>query len=165
MGDTAKLPSTASKFVGHWGEMGSRWGINRSVAQVQALLYVSSRPLHADEIVTTLGLARSNVSTAVRELQSWGLVRVVHLPGDRRDHFATVGDVWEMFHAILAERKRREFDPAVMLLRTCLAEAKAPTVTMGLRLRAWRTCWGSWRRSRFFTTRSVRCLRRSCSMR
>lgn len=123
---TAKLslPPAASKFIVHWGEMGSRWGINRSVAQVQALLYVSERPLHADEIVATLGLARSNVSSAVRELQSWGLVRIVHLPGDRRDHFATLCDVWEMFQAIVAERKRRELDPAVALLRECLAESK-----------------------------------------
>jgi DNA-binding transcriptional regulator GbsR (MarR family) len=123
MTERLRLPPAASKFIVHWGEMGSRWGINRSVAQVQALLYISERPLHADEIVATLGLARSNVSAAVRELQSWGLVRVVHLPGDRRDHFATLLDVWEMFQAIVAERKRRELDPAVALLKECLAES------------------------------------------
>jgi len=122
--DQVHLPPAASKFIVHWGEMGSRWGINRSVAQVQALLYVSERPLHAEEIVATLGLARSNVSAAVRELQSWSLVRVVHLPGDRRDHFTTLCDVWEMFQAIVAERKRRELDPAIALLKECLAESK-----------------------------------------
>jgi DNA-binding transcriptional regulator GbsR (MarR family) len=124
MSNAVSLPPAASKFIQHWGEMGSRWGINRSVAQVQALLYVSERPLHADEIVATLGLARSNVSTAVRELQGWGLVRIVHLPGDRRDHFATLCDVWEMFQAIVAERKRRELDPAIALLKECLAEGR-----------------------------------------
>jgi DNA-binding transcriptional regulator GbsR (MarR family) len=120
-----QLSPAAGRFILHWGEMGSRWGINRSVAQVQALLYVSERPLHAEEIVAALGLARSNVSAAVRELQGWGLVRIVHLPGDRRDHFATLSDVWEMFQAIVAERKRRELDPAIALLRECLAEAKS----------------------------------------
>jgi DNA-binding transcriptional regulator GbsR (MarR family) len=124
MSDKLQLPAAASKFILHWGEMGTRWGINRSVAQVQALLYISERPLHADEIVATLGLARSNVSAAVRELQTWGLVRIVHLAGDRRDHFATLCDVWEMFQAIVAERKRRELDPAIALLRECLAESK-----------------------------------------
>jgi DNA-binding transcriptional regulator GbsR (MarR family) len=120
-----QLSPAANKFIVHWGEMGSRWGINRSVAQVQALLYVSQRPLHAEEIAATLGLARSNVSTALRELQGWGLARIVHLPGDRRDHFATLNDVWEMFQAIVAERKRRELDPAIALLKDCLTEAKS----------------------------------------
>jgi DNA-binding transcriptional regulator GbsR (MarR family) len=120
-----ELPPAALKFILHWGEMGARWGINRSVAQVHALLYVSERPLHADEIVATLGLARSNVSTAVHELQSWGLVRIVHLPKDRRDHFATPSDAWEMCKAILTERKRRELDPAIGLIKDCLAESKA----------------------------------------
>src|SRR5512140_2017609 len=108
MAETLPLSEATQKFVLHWGEMGARWGINRSVAQVHALLFISERPLHAEEIAQALGLARSNVSTAVRELQSWKLVRITHLPGDRRDHFVTSGDAWEMCQAILAERKRRE---------------------------------------------------------
>jgi DNA-binding transcriptional regulator GbsR (MarR family) len=122
---TTSLPAAASRFVLHWGEMGSRWGINRSVAQVQALLYVSGRPLNAEEIVAALGLARSNVSTALRDLQAWGLARLVHVPGDRRDHFVTLGDAWEMIWAVVAERKRRELDPAIALLRECLGEGKS----------------------------------------
>ncbi|MBN1960043.1 MAG: MarR family transcriptional regulator [Deltaproteobacteria bacterium] len=122
MSDKLILTPAAEKFILHWGEMGSRWGISRSVAQIQSLLYVSERPLHADEIVTTLSLARSNVSTALRELQTWGLVRVVHLPGDRRDHFVTICDAWEMLQTVVAERKKREIDPIILLLRECLAE-------------------------------------------
>lgn len=125
MTEKLSLPPAASRFVLHWGEMGSRWGINRSVAQVQALLYVAERPLHADEIVATLELARSNVSTALRDLQSWGIARIVHLPGDRRDHFVTVGDAWELIQSVLAERKRRELDPAIGLLRECLGAGGA----------------------------------------
>lgn len=111
------------KFVLHWGEMGSRWGINRTVAQIHALLYISPRPLHAEEISETLGVARSNVSTSLRELQGWGIVRVVHELGDRRDHFETLRDVWELFQIILDERKKREIDPTLALLRDCVAEA------------------------------------------
>ena len=106
----------AKSFVLHWGEMGTQWGVNRSVAQVHALLYLSDRPLHAEEIVDQLGLARSNVSTAVRELQSYGIVRRVHVEGDRRDHFAAETDLWEMLMRITAERKRREINPTVTLL-------------------------------------------------
>ncbi len=120
-----ELSPAASRFIQHWGELSARWGINRSVAQVHALLYVAARPLAADEIVAALGLARSNVSTVLRELQAWGLARVSHVPGDRRDHFVTPGDVWEMFEVIIAERKRREIDPAIVLLRECLAEGKS----------------------------------------
>ena len=102
--------------------MGSRWGINRTVAQIHALLYVSDRPLNAEEIATTLGIARSNVSTSLRELQGWGIVRVVHKLGDRRDYFESMGDVWEMFQVILEERKRREMDPTIALLRSSVSE-------------------------------------------
>ena len=107
-----KVTPTVEKFVRHWGEMGTRWGINRTVAQVHALLYVSADPINAEDIVEALGVARSNVSTSIKELQGWGLVRVVHLKGDRRDHFVAEHDVWEMFRIITEERKRREFDPA-----------------------------------------------------
>src|SRR4051794_19919838 len=105
------LSPVAEKFILHWGEMGTRWGINRTVAQIHALLFLSPRPMHAEEIAATLGVARSNVSTSLRELQNWGIVRVVHVLGDRRDHFESMKDVWEMFRVILDERKKRETDP------------------------------------------------------
>ena len=106
----------AEAFILHWGEMGSQWGVNRSVAQVHALLYLSDRPLHAEEIVETLGLARSNVSTALKELQSYEIVRRTHVKGDRRDHFLAETDPWELLLKIAAERKRREIDPTIALL-------------------------------------------------
>jgi DNA-binding transcriptional regulator GbsR (MarR family) len=111
------------KFILHWGEMGTRWGINRTVAQIHALLYLSERPLHAEQIADTLGVARSNVSTSLKELQNWGIVRVVHVMGDRRDHFESMKDVWEMFRTILDERKKRETDPTLHLLRDLSAQA------------------------------------------
>jgi len=119
-----ELPTVEQKFVLHWGEMGTRWGINRTVAQIHALLYISPGPLHAEEIAETLGVARSNVSTSLKELQGWGIVKMVHVMGDKRDHFETLKDVWEMFRIVLDERKRREIDPTVALLRECAAQAK-----------------------------------------
>ena len=112
------------KFILHWGEMGARWGINRTVAQVHALLFISARPLSAEEIVDALSVARSNVSTSLKELQGWGIVRVVHVLGDRRDHFESMSDVWEMFRVIIEERKRREVDPTLAILRECVADAR-----------------------------------------
>ena len=103
-------------FVLHWGEMGTNWGVNRSVAQMHALLYLSDRPLHAEEISDTLALARSNVSTGLKELQSYGIVRRTHVEGDRRDHFVAETDLWELLMRISAERKRREVDPTIALL-------------------------------------------------
>jgi DNA-binding transcriptional regulator GbsR (MarR family) len=120
-----KLTPTMQKFILHWGEMGWRWGINRSVAQVHALLMLSPKPLPADEICTTLDVARSNVSTSLKELQGWGLIRVVHEFGDRREHFETLKDVWEMFLIILRERKKRELDPTLAVLRECAETAEA----------------------------------------
>ncbi len=120
------LTPTLEKFILHWGEMGARWGINRTVAQIHSLLYISPRPLHAEEIAETLSVARSNVSTSLRELQAWGLVKIVHLLGDRRDHFRAMTDVWEMFEVILDGRKRREVDPTLELLRECVAESQNP---------------------------------------
>jgi DNA-binding transcriptional regulator GbsR (MarR family) len=118
------LKPTEQRFVLHWGEMGTRWGINRTVAQVHALLYVSPKPLTAEEIATTLSVARSNVSTSLRELQGWGIVRVVHVLGDRRDHFESLKDVWEIFRIVAEERKRREIDPTLRVLQDCVAELK-----------------------------------------
>ncbi|BBE35453.1 GbsR/MarR family transcriptional regulator [Sphingosinicella microcystinivorans] len=106
----------AKAFILHWGEMGTQWGVNRSVSQVHALLYLSARPLPADDIVEQLVLARSNVSTALKELQGYGIVRRVHVEGDRRDHFVAETDLWEMLMRIAAERKRREIDPTIKLL-------------------------------------------------
>ncbi|MCH9646789.1 MAG: GbsR/MarR family transcriptional regulator [Deltaproteobacteria bacterium] len=114
------LSSAQSRFIVHWGEMGDRWGINRTIAQIHALLYLSPRPLNAEEIVSTLQVARSNVSNSLRELQGWKIVRRVHVFGDRRDHFETDKDVWKLFRTILDERKTREIDPTISMLRDCL---------------------------------------------
>ena len=120
-----KLTPVQQKFVLHWGELGTRWGINRTVAQIHALLYLAPKPLNAEDIVDALGVARSNVSTSLRELQNWSLVKITHVLGDRRDHFESVtSDVWEMFRIVLDERKKREIDPTVEMLRVCLAEAE-----------------------------------------
>ena len=118
------LSPVEQKFVLHWGEMGTRWGINRTVAQVHALLFVSPQPLDAEEIANTLSVARSNVSNSLRELQGWGIVRVVHVLGDRRDHFESLKDVWEIFRVVAEERKRREIDPTLRVLEQCVGEMK-----------------------------------------
>lgn len=129
------LTPVSERFVLHWGEMGSRWGVNRTVAQIHALLFISARPMHADEITQILGVARSNVSTSLRELQNFNLVRVVHMLGDRRDHFESSGDVWELLRAIVLERKAREFDPTVAVLRECLAHPELGRETAAARQR------------------------------
>ena len=103
--------------------MGTRWGINRTVAQVHALLFISPKPLNADDLVETLGVARSNVSNSLKELQGWGIVKMVHILGDKRDHFESMKDVWELFRVVLTERKRREIDPTMQLLNECIAES------------------------------------------
>ena len=112
-----ELTDIARRFIVHWGEMGSNWGVNRSVAQIHALLFVHGQPLHAEDIADTLVLARSNVSNSLKELLNWRLIRVTHLLGDRRDYYETSSDVWELFRTIVRERKEREFDPTVALLR------------------------------------------------
>jgi DNA-binding transcriptional regulator GbsR (MarR family) len=117
-----QLTQVERKFILHWGEMGTRWGINRTVAQVHALLYLAPRPLNAEEIAQTLSVARSNVSTSLRELESWRIVKAVHLLGDRREHYESMKDVWEMFRIIVEERKRRELDPTLAILRECVDE-------------------------------------------
>ena len=118
-----KLTDLEQQFVLHWGEMGTRWGINRTVAQIFALLYISPKPLNAETIAATLSIARSNVSTSLHELQGWRLIRTVHVLGDRRDHFETLGDVWELFQVMLEERKRRELDPTLAVLRACVKQS------------------------------------------
>jgi DNA-binding transcriptional regulator GbsR (MarR family) len=104
--------------------MGTRWGVNRTVAQIHALLFVSPKPLTAEEITDTLAVARSNVSNSLRELQGWGIIKLVHVMDDKRDHFESMKDVWEMFRVVLDERKKREIDPTMRLLRECIAEAE-----------------------------------------
>ena len=115
--DGSLLAPVARRFVLHWGEMGTRWGVNRTVAQIHALLFLSERPLHAEEIAEALSVARSNVSTSLRELAGLNLVRVAHVLGDRRDYFETTSDVWELFRTVVRERKTREFDPTTRMLR------------------------------------------------
>jgi DNA-binding transcriptional regulator GbsR (MarR family) len=132
------LGPAAQRFVVHWGEMGARWGVNRTVAQIHALLYISPEPLMAEQIAQILSVARSNVSTSLRELQRWGIVKVSHVLGDRRDYFESLQDTWDMTKVILAERKRREIDPTLPVLEACLGECESadppdPQVTERLR--------------------------------
>jgi DNA-binding transcriptional regulator GbsR (MarR family) len=116
------LTAIGERFVLHWGEMGSRWGVNRTVAQIHALIYLAGRPLHAEEIAATLQVARSNVSTSLRDLLHWNLVRIVHILGDRRDRFETARDPWDLLRTIVRERKAREFDPTIAVLRDCVSD-------------------------------------------
>jgi len=122
--DQRDLPRALERFVLHWGDMGGQWGVNRSVSQIHALLYLSERPLTAEEIADTLGMARSNVSNSIKELLAWNLVRRVPVMGDRRDQFEAETDVWEIARRIAAGRKEREIDPAVAALKACVADAE-----------------------------------------
>jgi DNA-binding transcriptional regulator GbsR (MarR family) len=124
-----KISPATEKYILHWGEMGARWGTNRTVAQIQALLYLSPKPLRADQIVDLLSVARSNVSTSVRELQSYGLVRMIHLLGDRRDYFESIDDVWELFRVIIEQRKQRELNPTLTMLKQCASEVEQESQT------------------------------------
>lgn len=119
-----ELTPTIQKYILHWGEMGTRWGVNRTVAQIHALLFLANQPLNAEQIAETLNVARSNVSNSLKELQGWGLVRISHVAGDRRDHFVALQDVWEIFRVIVEERKKREIDPTLSVLRECAIEAQ-----------------------------------------
>ena len=121
-----ELTPAAQRFIVQWGEMSAQWGISRSMAQIHALLYLSPEPLTAEEIADNLSLARSNVSTSLRDLRAWGIVRLVHRMGDRRDHFECRQDAWEMLLEIMEQRKRREIDPAINILQACVEEAKGP---------------------------------------
>jgi len=117
-----KLTPVMKDFIVHWGEMGTKWGINRTVAQIHALLHISPDPLSADEIIDLLMIARSNVSNSLHELEKWGLIKVTHVLGDRKEHYECMKDVWEMFRVILDERKKREVDPTLEVLRNCISE-------------------------------------------
>jgi DNA-binding transcriptional regulator GbsR (MarR family) len=124
-----KLSEVMHRYIVHWGEMGARWGINRSVAQIHAVLFLSPDPLNADEISATLGIARSNVSTGLKELMSWNLIQVTHVLGDRRDFFKAEQDTWEVIRIIIEGRKRREIDPTIAVLRECQAQLAHDTET------------------------------------
>ena len=119
------LPALTQAFVLHFGEMGSRWGINRTVGQIYALLFISSEPLNAEDIVERLGVSRSNVSMGLKELQAWNLVRLQHKPVDRRDYFSTPDDIWQIVRTLVEERKKREIDPTLSLLREVLMQEPA----------------------------------------
>lgn len=118
------LPTAVQQFVLHWGEMGGQWGVNRSVAQIHALLYLSDRPMHAEEISDVLRIARSNTSNSLKELLGWKLIRRAPVMGDRRDHYEAEVDLWQMLTRVAQGRKEREIDPAVAALRACRAEAQ-----------------------------------------
>jgi DNA-binding transcriptional regulator GbsR (MarR family) len=122
--ESHSLAPAVERFILHWGDMGGQWGVNRSVAQIQALLYLSEAPLTAERIAGTLSLARSNVSNSLKELLAWKLIRRVPVMGDRRDHYEAETDLWEMVTRIAQGRKEREIDPAAAALRACLAQAK-----------------------------------------
>jgi len=111
------------KFVLHWGEMGTRWGVNRSVAQIHAYLFLVNEPITAEKLSEVLSMARSNVSTSLKELMSWDLIKVTHVLGDRRDHFQALSDTWEMIMTIVEGRRRRELDPTLTVLRQCVTDA------------------------------------------
>lgn len=122
-----RLPAAVEEFVLQWGDLGGQWSVNRSVSQIHALLYLSEKPLTAEDIAETLGLARSNVSNSIKELLSWNLIRRAPMRGDRRDHFEAETDVWEIAMRIAAGRKQREIDPALAALQSCMAKAQADT--------------------------------------
>ena len=119
------LTPLVQAFVAHFGEMGSRWGINRTVGQIYALIFVSPEPLNAEQIAEKLEFSRSNVSMGLKELQGWRLVRLRHLPGDRREYFEAPGDAWEIFRTLAEERRRREIEPTLSMLRNALLESPA----------------------------------------
>lgn len=141
------LSPAAQRFILHWGEMGTKWGVNRTVAQIHALLYIAAEPMTAEAIAEALSVARSNVSTSLKELSSWKLIKTARVLGDRRDHFETTKDVWQLFKIVLEERKRREIDPTLAVLRECAAEAGREDAYAGDRLKAlleFTQAWDVW---------------------
>lgn len=119
-----QLSEQGNQFILHWGEMGTRWGVNRTVSQIHAFLYYTGKPANAEQISETLQVARSNVSNSLKELQNWNLIQVTHMMGDRRDYFETSLDIWQLFRTVITERKSREFDPTVKFLQSFLEENK-----------------------------------------
>lgn len=133
--ESSKLPPAVEQFVLRWGDMGGQWGVNRSVAQIQALLFLSERPLPAEEIAEKLGIARSNVSNSLRELQAWKLIRRVPVAGDRRDHFEAETDLWQMATKVAQGRKEREIDPMVAAIRAAMRDIDDPRISPAVRQR------------------------------
>lgn len=133
--ESGKLPSAVEQFVLRWGDMGGQWGVNRSVAQIQALLFLSDRPLTAEDIVDKLGIARSNVSNSLRELLAWKLVRRVPVLGDRRDHYEAEADLWQMATKVAQGRKEREIDPMVAAIREAMKQIDDPRISPVVRQR------------------------------
>ena len=123
-GEGAKLKETRDRFVSQWGVMGTQWGINRTMAQIHALLMTSPEPLSTDEVMEELHISRGNAHTNLKELVNWGLVRIVTRKGERKEYFEAELEVWEIFRRIVQERKRREIDPALHLLEDCVSESK-----------------------------------------
>lgn len=121
---TKPISPAIERFVLRWGDLGGQWGLSRSVSQIHALLYVSDRPLTAEDIADALAMARSNVSNSLKELLAWDLIRRVPIKGDRRDHYEAETDIWELGRKIAAGRKAREIDPALTALRDCLADSE-----------------------------------------
>ena len=117
-----KITPVIEKYIHHWGQMGLRWGTNRTVAQIQALLYLSPKPLNTEEISDLLSIAQSHVSTSLRELQNYGVVKMTHIVGDRNDYFESIHDVWELFRVIIEQRKQKELSPTLNMLNECSIE-------------------------------------------
>jgi DNA-binding transcriptional regulator GbsR (MarR family) len=133
--DSGQLPAAVEAFVLRWGDLGGQWGVNRSVAQIQALLFLSDRPLTAEEIAEKLGMARSNVSNSLRELLNWKLVTRVPVLGDRRDHYVAETDLWQMASKVAQGRKEREIDPMVGAIRAAMEHADDPAISPTVRKR------------------------------
>jgi DNA-binding transcriptional regulator GbsR (MarR family) len=127
MANPSTLPELNRQFIAHFGEMGSRWGINRTVGQIYALLFIAQRAMNADDIAETLEFSRSNVSMGLKELQSWRLVKLRHQPGDRREYFEAPQDVWEIFRVLAEERRRREIEPTLSMLRMACSKSRTAT--------------------------------------
>ena len=119
------ITGSTKQFILHWGEMGTRWGVNRTVAQVHALLYLSPEPLTAEDIAEALSVARSNVSTSLKELQNWNLVQIDSRMGDRRDYFRTTADVWTLFLTVVDQRVEREIIPTMTMLQRLVVQTRA----------------------------------------
>lgn len=133
--DSDKLLPAVEAFVLRWGDLGGQWGVNRSVAQIQALLLLSERPLTAEDIADKLGMARSNVSNSIKELLNWKLATRVPVLGDRRDHFVAETDMWQMASKVAQGRKEREIDPMVAAIHAAMAEADDPRISPEVRKR------------------------------
>lgn len=133
--DSKALPPAVEQFVLRWGDMGGQWGVNRSVAQIQALLFLSDRPLTAEDIADKLGMARSNVSNSIKELQTWKLIRRVPVLGDRRDHYEAEADLWQMATKVAQGRKEREIDPMVAAIREAMGQIDDPRISPAVRQR------------------------------